>query len=64
MARCRMVHGDDEQVVRETSADVDEVLEDGRTVLLRGNKGAILRVPDAHVQPLEQVDSPTGAAGG
>ena len=55
MATYRMVYGDDEQVVRETFADVDVEREDGWTVLFRGDD-AILRVQDAHVQSLERVD--------
>ena len=56
MATYRMVYGDDEQVVRETFADIDEVeREDGWVVLFRG-KEAILRVQEAHVQSLEQLD--------
>lgn len=55
MARYRMVYGDDEQVVRETFHDVQLEREDGWTVVFRGND-AILRVQDAHVQSLEQVD--------
>jgi hypothetical protein len=56
MATYRMVYGDDERTVRETYTDIDEVeREDGWVVLFRG-KEAILRVQEAHVQSLEQVD--------
>jgi hypothetical protein len=56
MATYRMVYGDDERTVRETFTDIDEVeREDGWVVLFRG-KEAILRVQEAHVQSLEQVD--------
>ena len=56
MATYRMVYGDDESVVQETLTDIDEVeREDGWVVLFRG-KEAIMRVQEAHVQSLEQVD--------
>jgi hypothetical protein len=56
MATYRMVYGDDERTVRETFTDIDEVeREDGWVVLFRG-KEAILRVQEAHVQSLEQLD--------
>ena len=56
MATYRMVYGDDEQVVRETFEDIDDVQqEDGWIVLFRG-KDAILRVQEVHVQSMEQVD--------
>ena len=56
MTTYRMVYGDDEQVVRETYTDIDEVeREDGWVVLFRG-KEAILRVQEAHVQSMEQLD--------
>jgi hypothetical protein len=55
MATYRMVYGDDEQVVRETFENIDDVQrEDGWVVLFRG-KEAILRVQEAHVQSLEEV---------
>jgi hypothetical protein len=56
MATYRMVYGDDENTVRETFTDIDEVeREDGWVVLFRGEE-AILRVQEAHVQSLEQLD--------
>jgi hypothetical protein len=56
MATYRMVYGDDEQVVRETFADIDEVeREDGWVVLFRGAE-AILRVRQEHVQQMERLD--------
>jgi hypothetical protein len=56
MATYRMVYGDDEQVVRETFADIDEVeREDGWVVLFRGPE-AILRVRQEHVQRMERLD--------
>ena len=56
MATYRMVYGDDEQVVRETFADIDEVeREDGWLVLFRGPE-AILRVRQEHVQQMERLD--------
>lgn len=55
MATYRMVYGDDEQVVRETFENIDDLQrEDGWVVLFRG-KDAILRVQEAHVQSLEEV---------
>lgn len=56
MATYRMVYGDDEQVVRETFENIDEVeREDGWVVLFRG-KDAILRVQEIHVQSMERID--------
>jgi hypothetical protein len=56
MATYQMVYGDDERTVQETFTDIDEVeREDGWVVLFRG-KEAIMRVQEAHVQSLEQVD--------
>ena len=56
MATYRMVDGDSERTVQETFTDIDEVeREDGWVVLFRG-KEAILRVQEAHVQSLEQLD--------
>jgi hypothetical protein len=56
MATYRMVYGDDEQVVRETFENIDDVeREDGWVVLFRG-KDAILRVQEIHVQSMEQID--------
>lgn len=56
MATYRMVYGDGERTVQETYTDIDEVeREDGWVVLFRG-KEAILRVQEAHVQSLEQLD--------
>ena len=55
MATYRMVYGDDEQVVKETYEDIDDVQrEDGWTVLFRG-KETILRVQDQHVQSFEEI---------
>jgi hypothetical protein len=55
MATYRMVYGDDEQVVRETLENIDDVQrEDGWVVLFRG-KDAILRVQEQHVQSFEEV---------
>ena len=57
MATYRMVYGDDEQVVRETFGNIDQVYrEDGWVVLFRG-KEAILRVQEDHVQSLERLDA-------
>lgn len=61
MATYRMVYGDEEQVVRETFADVEVEREDGWTVLFRGGD-AILRVQDVHVQSLERLPTPLGKA--
>ncbi|HEY2442003.1 MAG TPA: hypothetical protein VGI31_02615 [Streptosporangiaceae bacterium] len=56
MATYRMVYGDNEQVVRETFENIDDVQrEDGWVVLFRGTD-AILRVQEAHVQSLERLD--------
>jgi hypothetical protein len=56
MATYRMVYGDDEQVVRETFENIDDLQrEDGWVVLFRGPE-AILRVQEAHVQSLERLD--------
>lgn len=56
MATYRMVYGDNEQVVRETFDDIDEVeREDGWVVLFRG-KEAVLRVQEDHVQEMERLD--------
>jgi hypothetical protein len=57
MATYRIVYGDDEQVVRETFENVDDLQrEDGWVMLFRGND-AFLRVQEAHIQSLEEVDS-------
>jgi hypothetical protein len=57
MATYRMVYGDDEEVVRETYENIDDVQrEDGWVVLFRGPE-AILRVQEIHVQSLEQIDA-------
>jgi hypothetical protein len=57
MATYRMVYGDDDEVVRETYEDIDEVeREDGWVVLFRGPE-AILRVQESHVQSMELIDS-------
>ena len=59
MATYRMVYGDDDQVVRETYENIDDVQrEDGWLVLFRG-RHAILRVQEGHVQVLEELDSAT-----
>jgi hypothetical protein len=56
MTTYRIVYGDDEQVVRETFENVDDLQrEDGWVVLFRGND-AFLRVQEAHIQSLEEVD--------
>jgi hypothetical protein len=55
----RMVHGDGEQVVRETYDDVVVEREDGGTVLFRGTH-AVLRVQDSHVQSLVRVEPQPG----
>lgn len=56
MATYRLVYGDDEQVVRETFENIDDLQrEDGWVVLFRG-KDAILRVQEEHVHSLEAVD--------
>jgi len=55
MTTYRMVYGDDEQVVRETLENIDDLQrEDGWVVLFRG-KEAILRVQEQHVQSLEEL---------
>ena len=57
MATYRMVYGDDEQVVRETFENIDDVQqEDGWIVLFRGRE-AILRVQEVHVQSMERLDA-------
>jgi hypothetical protein len=56
MATYRMVYGDDEQVVRETFENIDDVQrEDGWIVLFRGTE-AILRLQEIHVQSMERLD--------
>ena len=56
MATYRMVYGDNEEVVRETFTDISSVeREDGWVVLFRGPE-AILRVQEAHVQELAQLN--------
>jgi hypothetical protein len=56
MTTYRMVYGDDEQVVRETFENIDDLQrEDGWVVLFRGKK-AILRLQEQHIQSLEEVD--------
>jgi hypothetical protein len=58
MATYRVVYGDEEQVVKETFTDVDDVQrEDGWLTLFRGND-AFLRVQEAHVQSFEAIDEP------
>ncbi|HEX4429305.1 MAG TPA: hypothetical protein VHZ96_08560 [Frankiaceae bacterium] len=55
MATYRIVYGDNEQVVRETYENVDDLQrEDGWLVLFRGSE-AILRVQEAHVQSVDEV---------
>jgi hypothetical protein len=57
MATYKMVYGEGEQVVTETFEDIDDVQrEDGWVVLFRGTE-AILRVQEAHVESLEEVDA-------
>ena len=58
MANCRIVYGDDEQVVRETFNDVELQREDGWLVFFRDND-AILRVREEHVQSVEALDETT-----
>jgi len=56
VATYRMVYGDNERTVQETYTDIDEVeREDGWVVLFRGTE-AILRIQEAHVRSLEQLD--------
>jgi hypothetical protein len=55
MSTVHMVYGDNEQVVRETFNDVEVRREDGWVVLFRGDQ-AILRVQEAHVHTLDEVD--------
>ena len=56
MATYQMVYGDDEQVVKETFENIDDLQrEDGWVVLFRGND-AILRVQEIHVQSMELVE--------
>ena len=56
MATYRIVYGDDEQVVRETFENIDDVQrEDGWIVLFRG-LDAILRLQEVHVQSMERLD--------
>jgi hypothetical protein len=54
MPTYRVVYGDDEQVIRETFADVELEREDGWVVLFRGTE-AILRAREEHVQSLDEV---------
>ena len=57
MATYRMVYGDDEQVVRETFENIDDLQrEDGWVVLFRGTE-AILRLQEKHIQSLEELDA-------
>ena len=58
MANCRIVHGDDEQVVRETFNDVELQREDGWLVFFRDND-AILRVREEHVKSVEALEEMT-----
>jgi hypothetical protein len=56
VATYQMIYGDDEQVVKETFENIDQVeREDGWVVLFRGSD-AILRVQEIHVQSLERLD--------
>ena len=56
MTTYRMVYGDDEQVVRETFENIDDLQrEDGWVVLFRG-KEAILRLREEHIQSLEELE--------
>lgn len=55
MTTYKIVYGDNEQVVRETFENIDDLQrEDGWLVLFRGDE-AILRVQEAHVQSVEEV---------
>lgn len=55
MATYHMVYGEDEQVVRETFENIDDLQrEDGWVVLFRGTE-AVLRVQEQHVHSLEEV---------
>ena len=56
MATYRMVYGDDQQVVRETFENIDDLRrEDGWVVLFRG-KEAMLGLQEQHVQSLEEIE--------
>ena len=56
MATYRVVYGDEEQVVKETFTDVDDVQrEDGWLSLFRGTE-AFLRVQEQHVKSFERID--------
>jgi hypothetical protein len=56
MATYRMVYSGDQQVVRETFENIDDLQrEDGWVVLFRG-KEAILRLQEQHVQSLEEIE--------
>ena len=56
MATYRIVYGDDEQVVRETFSDVDDVQrEDGWLAMFRGPE-AFLRVQEQHVHSFEELN--------
>jgi hypothetical protein len=56
MATYQIVYGDEEQVVRETFKDVDDVQrEDGWLSLFRG-PDAFLRVQEQHVKSFEKVE--------
>lgn len=54
MVNYRIVYGDQEEVTRETYNDVELEREDGWLTLFRDGD-AILRVQEAHVQSLEEV---------
>jgi hypothetical protein len=55
MATYHMVYGEDEQVVRETFENIDDLQrEDGWVVLFRGTE-AVLRVQEQRVHSLEEV---------
>jgi hypothetical protein len=56
MATYRMVYSGDQQVVRETFENIDDLQrEDGWVVLFRG-KEVILRLQEQHVQSLEEIE--------
>jgi len=55
MATYHVVYGEDEQVVRETFENIDDLQrEDGWVVLFRGTE-AVLRVQEQRVHSLEEV---------
>jgi hypothetical protein len=56
MPTYRITYGDDEQVVREVYDNVEIEREDGWLVVFR-DRDAILRVQDAHVKSVEEIES-------